>query len=119
MITVAYSVLVYLFLPDSPVKARFLQDEDRLVAVERLRDNQQGMESDEGKWDHVKEAALDYKTWGWGLMMFSISVPSGGVSTFGPLIIKAFGFTSFETILFNIPFGAVQLVATVSALIRP
>jgi hypothetical protein len=30
------------------------------------------------------------------------------------LIIKSFGFGSFDTILFNIPFGAVQLVATLA-----
>ena len=52
------------------------------------------------------------KTWFWCAMMFSISVPSGGVSTFGPLIVKNFGFNQFETILLNMPFGAVQLVAT-------
>jgi len=40
------------------------------------------------------------------------SIPSGGISTFGPLIIKSFGFDSFTTILFNIPFGAVQMIAT-------
>jgi hypothetical protein len=40
------------------------------------------------------------------------SVPSGGISTFGPLIVQSFGYNSFDTILFNIPFGAVQLVAT-------
>ena len=40
------------------------------------------------------------------------SVPSGGVSTFGPLIVKAFGFDAFQTILLNMPFGAVQLIAT-------
>ena len=45
-------------------------------------------------------------------MMFTISVPSGGVSTFGPLIVKNFGFDQFQTILLNMPFGAVQLVAT-------
>lgn len=39
-------------------------------------------------------------------------VPSGGISTFGPLIIKGFGYDQFKTILFNMPFGAVQLVAT-------
>jgi len=48
----------------------------------------------------------------WGFMLFSISIPSGGISTFGPLIIKSFGYDAFSTILFNIPFGAVQIVAT-------
>jgi hypothetical protein len=41
-------------------------------------------------------------------------IPSGGISTFGPLIVQSFGFDQFKTILFNIPFGAVQLVSTVS-----
>lgn len=60
----------------------------------------------------MKEAALDIKTWLWAAMMFSISVPSGGISTFGPLIVKNFGFDQFQTILLNMPFGAVQLIAT-------
>ena len=45
-------------------------------------------------------------------MLLSISIPSGGISTFGPLIVKSFGFSDFTTILFNMPFGAVQLIAT-------
>ena len=45
-------------------------------------------------------------------MMFSVSVPSGGISTFGPLIVKNFGFNQFDTILLNMPFGAVQLIST-------
>ncbi|KAE8419810.1 major facilitator superfamily domain-containing protein [Aspergillus pseudocaelatus] len=77
-----------------------------------LRMNQQGIETHEWKWDHVKEACLDIKSFFWFALMFAVSIPSGGISTFGPLIIEAFGFDQFKTILFNIPFGAVQLVAT-------
>ena len=40
-----------------------------------------------------------------------VSLPSGGISTFGPLITEAFGFDQFTTILFNIPYGAVQFVS--------
>lgn len=46
------------------------------------------------------------------VLFSSNSVPSGGISTFGPLIIGSFGFDRFTTILFNIPFGAIQMVAT-------
>ena len=113
LITVAFSAVVYFFLPDSPIEARFLKEDDTLIALERLKDNQQGVESREWRWDHVRESFLDYKTYGWGLMMFAVSVVSGGISTFGPLIIENFGFTSFQTILFNIPFGAVQFVAII------
>lgn len=35
-------------------------------------------------------------------------ISSGGITTFGSLIVKSFGYSSFETILFNIPFGALR-----------
>lgn len=38
-------------------------------------------------------------------------IASGGISTFGSLIIKDFGYTNFEAILFNIPFGAIQIIS--------
>ncbi|KAI9045787.1 putative MFS transporter [Aspergillus affinis] len=112
LITIVFSFIVLAFVPDSPVQSKFLEEEDKLLAIERLRMNQQGIETHEWKWDHVKEACLDIKSFFWFALMFSISIPSGGISTFGPLIIQSFGFDQFKTILFNIPFGAVQLVAT-------
>ena len=112
LITVAYSFVVAIFMPDSPLKTKILNEEEKLVAIERLRANQQGIDNDVWKWEHVKEAFMDLKTYFWAFMMFSISIPSGGISTFGPLIVKSFGYDKFSTILFNIPFGAVQLVAT-------
>ncbi|KAK5723309.1 hypothetical protein LTR15_005006 [Elasticomyces elasticus] len=116
-LTVAFSVVVFIFLPDSPMSARFLTADDKLIAVERLRMNQQGIASGEWRWDHVKDCLLDVKTWLWVSLLTAISIPSGGISTFGPLIVKSFGFDSFTTILFNMPFGAVQMVATIGGAI--
>jgi len=39
------------------------------------------------------------------------SIPSGGIGTFGPLIVQSFGFDKFKTILFNLPFGVVNIIA--------
>jgi heme/copper-type cytochrome/quinol oxidase subunit 4 len=114
LITVALSFVMFIFMPDSPVEAKFLKDEDKLIAIERLRANNMGVMTREWRWDHAKEAVMDLKTWCWFALMISISIPSGGVSTFGPLIVQSFGFDSFGTILLNIPFGAVQLIATMA-----
>ncbi|KAK3109655.1 hypothetical protein LTR53_016851, partial [Teratosphaeriaceae sp. CCFEE 6253] len=141
-LTVAFSAVVFIFLPDSPMKARFLNTDEKLIAIERLRMNQQGISSGEWRWDHVRDAVLDVKTWIWVALLTAISIPSGGrstlldnlgmrspaclltvlpipigISTFGPLIIKSFGFSSFHTILFNMPFGAVQMTATIGGAI--
>ncbi|KAJ4360172.1 uncharacterized protein N0V89_000732 [Didymosphaeria variabile] len=113
LLTVVVSVFVYIFTPDSPMEAKFLKGSDKLIAVERLRMNQMGVASRVWKWDHVLEAFIDPKTWLWFLMLTAVSIPSGGITTFGPLIIQSFGFGKFATILFNMPFGAVQIIATI------
>jgi hypothetical protein len=112
LLTVITSILVFIFMPDSPMEAKFLNNHEKLVAVERLRMNQMGVASRVWKWDHVLEAFLDLKTWLWFFMLTAVSIPSGGITTFGPLIIQGFGFSKFQTILFNMPFGAVQIIAT-------
>lgn len=45
-------------------------------------------------------------------LLTQCSIPSGGITTFGPLIIESFGFDQLKTMLFNMPFGAIQLIAT-------
>ncbi|KAH7176963.1 allantoate permease [Dactylonectria macrodidyma] len=112
LLTVVFSFVMLIFMPDSPQKAKFLTAEEKEIAIERLRMNQMGMGTGEWKWDHVRECALDIKTWLWFSLIILISIPSGGISTFGPLIIESFGFDSFKTILFYMPFGAVQMIAT-------
>lgn len=42
------------------------------------------------------------------------SIASGGIGTFGNLIVKDFGYDRFQTILFNIPFGVIQVIAILS-----
>lgn len=112
LLTVCTSIAVFIFMPDSPMEAKFLNEHERLIAVERLRMNQMGVASRVWKWEHVFEAFLDIKTWLWFSMLTAVSIPSGGISAFGPLIIQGFGFGKFQTILFNMPFGAVQIIAT-------
>src|SRR4051812_31032758 len=94
------------------MEARFLSQEEKLIAIGRLRINQQGIASGEWRGDHVWECLLDPKTWIWTALLTAVSIPSGGIATFGPLIVRSFGFPSFEAILFNMPFGAVQIIAT-------
>ncbi|KUL86776.1 hypothetical protein ZTR_04772 [Talaromyces verruculosus] len=110
LLTVLYSFLVLWLMPDSPMEAKFLSERERLIATERLRANQMGISTQEWRWDHVWETMIDLKTWCWFFAIISISISSGGIGTFGSLIVKSFGFNSFQTILFNIPFGVIQII---------
>ncbi|KAI1019187.1 hypothetical protein LB503_009253 [Fusarium chuoi] len=110
-ITVGVSFVMFFWMPDSPTEAKFLTDEDKIIAIERLRNNQMGVMSREWRMSHVVETLKDLKTWCWVAMIFCISVPSNGISTFGPLIIKSFVSDPFETMLFNVPVGISHIIA--------
>ncbi|KAF9462293.1 major facilitator superfamily domain-containing protein [Collybia nuda] len=113
LLTVVCSPIVLLVLPDSPTKAKFLTHDEKIIALERLRANNQGTETKVWKWEQVWDLMLDPKTYLWFLLLFVCAVPSGGIGAFGPLIIQGFGFDQFKTILFNIPFAAFQVVVTI------
>ncbi|RDB16325.1 hypothetical protein Hypma_003016 [Hypsizygus marmoreus] len=115
LLTIVCSPTVLLVLPDSPAKAKFLNHDEKVIALERLRANNQGTESKIWKWEQVWDLCLDPKTYLWFLLLFVCAAPSGGIGAFGPLIIQGFGFNQFHTILFNIPFAAFQVLITIIA----
>ncbi|RSH94851.1 hypothetical protein EHS25_004657 [Saitozyma podzolica] len=98
-------------LPNSPTDARFLKtDNDRLIAIERLRENNTGIKSNKWQWSHVKEVFMDPKSYMWAGMYFCTACPSGGIGAFGGLITKGFGFDTFTTILMQMPTGAIGIL---------
>ncbi|GJJ11800.1 hypothetical protein Clacol_006038 [Clathrus columnatus] len=44
-VTALFSIVVYFFLPDSPVKARFFTGEEKVVAVKRVASNKTGIDN--------------------------------------------------------------------------
>ncbi|KAM4065711.1 major facilitator superfamily protein [Hirsutella rhossiliensis] len=115
VITVGVGFLMLYWMPDSPIEAKFLSDNDKVLAIWRLRHNQMGVMSREWRSDHFYDALRDVKTWLWFAMMFCISVPSNGLSTFGPLIIKSFVSDPFHTMLFNVPVGILHVISVSSS----
>lgn len=73
LLTVVYGGAVGLWMPDSPMEARYLSEREKLIAVERLRANQMGVSSGNWRWDHVVETVLDLKTWCWFVAIIAIS----------------------------------------------
>lgn len=56
-----WGIVMFIFLPDSPVTAKGLSMKERRLAVERLRDNQTGVENKHLKGYQIREALLDLK----------------------------------------------------------
>ncbi|THX17220.1 MFS general substrate transporter [Aureobasidium pullulans] len=100
-----WGIVMMIFLPDSPVTAKGLDEREKRIAVERIRDNQTGVENKHLKWYQVREAFRDYKTYLFFVLGFFGNVPNGGISNFGTIIIKGFGFSTLVTTLMQVPYG--------------
>ncbi|KAJ0331843.1 hypothetical protein COL5a_002512 [Colletotrichum fioriniae] len=111
-INVLYSIFIWFTLPDSPMNARFLTDEEKYHATKRLAANRTGISNKVWKWDQVWEALLDIKIWIIFVFNIFINIPNGGLVNFGSIIINNLGFTSLEASLLTMPFG---VLATSSA----
>ncbi|KAK2593637.1 hypothetical protein QQS21_008641 [Conoideocrella luteorostrata] len=110
-VTVIVSGMMFYWMPDSPTEAKFLSDDDKVIAFERLRDNRMGVMSREWRFPHFLETLTDLKTWLWVAMIFCISVPSSGISTYGPQIMESFLDDPYLTTLMNVPIGLSHVVA--------
>lgn len=62
-LAIVVGICVLIWLPDSPVTARLLTKDERIAALERVRDDQGGTENHTFKKDQVYEALLDVRTW--------------------------------------------------------
>ncbi|THH33779.1 hypothetical protein EUX98_g426 [Antrodiella citrinella] len=106
-LAIIVGICVVLWLPDSPVTARMLTPEERIAALERVRDDQGGTENKTLKKDQVLEALTDVRTWLIVLTTMLTSIPNGGLSNFSNIIIKGFGYTSRQTLILSTPSGAI------------
>jgi hypothetical protein len=81
--SVVLSIPSFFLFPRHPARARFLNEDEKYIAIERIRMNNTGTQNTHFKWSHVREAVLDVKTWMFVLMIFCVSLVSGGIGTFG------------------------------------
>lgn len=96
------------------MNARFLNDDEKYYATQRLADNRTGIADKDRswKWKQAIEAILDVKVWLIFLYNIAVNIPNGGLLTFGSIIIKGLGFDALESSLLTMPFG---VFATFSA----
>lgn len=110
--TVVVGVLVYFFMPSNPQHARFLNEREKRIALERVRDNAAGTAQRTFKWSQVREASLELRIWLVFLFVVLTSIPNGGLSSFQSKILKGFGYSSRETLLLQLPSGFISGMTT-------
>ncbi len=107
LLTAAIGCLFLFFVPDNQLNARWLSKDDRRLAVERVRINQQGIGNKHFKVYQLKEALLDPITWAFVFFALTGDIPNGGISNFFSQLIVSFGYTAEQSLLYGTPGGAV------------
>ncbi|TFK42325.1 major facilitator superfamily domain-containing protein [Crucibulum laeve] len=109
VITLVTSVLFWFFFPDSPTTAKFLTSEERVLAVQRIKVNQAGVENKHWKREQFIETLRDPKVWVMALFA-AMSNVFNSLSNQRQLIVSQFGFTPLQTTLIGCVDGVVEII---------
>ncbi|KAK7746007.1 hypothetical protein SLS53_002729 [Cytospora paraplurivora] len=105
-------VSLYL-LPDQPSTAKFLNDREKAIAVDRVAKNRQGVRNHHFKRYQVIQCLVDPKTWILFFMSVAAQVPNAAITSFTSIIIDSFGFGTLGSQYLQIPGGAVQFLSLI------
>ncbi|CAI7591067.1 unnamed protein product [Penicillium glandicola] len=81
IITFLWGFFMLFRLPDSPSTAGFLTQEEKLIAIERIKANQTGFKSSTIDKSQIMEAFTDVKTWLLAILILAANIPNGGFTT--------------------------------------
>ncbi|KAH6643452.1 major facilitator superfamily domain-containing protein [Truncatella angustata] len=114
LVTMMLGVIVLLFVPDSPMKARYLNNEEKVALLEHIKVNQTGIDSRHFHPRQLLEGLLDLGCWGIFFVIILQSSGSGVVTAYSATILTSFGYTPKQAALLNIPSGVVNIIVILS-----
>jgi MFS family permease len=109
-VTAIWGVALWWLFPDTPHNAKGFSEEERALLMERVRGNNAGAENKTFKWYQVAEAMKDYQMWGICVLSIVSTTGSGAVTVFAPIVFNGMGFSVFESLLLNLPIGALAFL---------
>ncbi|KAJ5014526.1 putative transporter [Colletotrichum sp. SAR 10_99] len=107
----AWGIVIAVFLPDNPITNKALSQREKKIVIERLRENQTGVENKTLKLYQVREAFTDFKLYFFFMIALLQAIVNGGTSNFGTLIIKGFNFSTLITAVLQVPYGVLIFIA--------
>lgn len=114
-IAVVLSIICFFILPSTPSDAKFLTRDEKLAAVWRIARNQTGIKHGKVRKYQIYEALRDVRVWCLIVQQFTIGMTNGALAGYYSAFLKGFGWSSIESVRYQLPIGAVQLFVTIIA----
>ncbi|KAK1711720.1 major facilitator superfamily transporter [Colletotrichum lupini] len=111
-LTVTIGICTVLFVPDTPMQARWLSDTEKVALLKHVSVNQTGIESRKFRPKQILEALMDPQMYLMVAAVVLLSVSSGVVTTYSATLIRNLGYDSKHAALMNMPSGVVSIFFT-------
>lgn len=113
--TCVWSFFIAIFLPDSPMTAKCYSEDEKRLMIERVRQNETGIQNRKYKRYQFVETFKDPFVWCCVLLITVANLVIGGLGVFSNLVIREFGFSLLQTQLLNIAQGAWQIIVMIGS----
>ncbi|KAJ5306787.1 hypothetical protein N7508_005802 [Penicillium antarcticum] len=110
----ASAILVWFVLPDYPETAEWLRDEERELAIERLKHEGSKGNAAAVTWAGIKSVLTDWRLCGHYAIYFGISTPFSSLSLFTPSITAGLAYQNLQAQLMTVPPYAAAYVVTLA-----
>ncbi len=95
--------IISLALPDLPSTAKFLTEYERLITVNRVSTNRQGVKNHPFRKYQLIQTIKDPKTWILFIMVTGAQVPNAALTSFTSIIVGSFGFDTLGANICKFP----------------
>ncbi|SCU82698.1 LAME_0C02476g1_1 [Lachancea meyersii CBS 8951] len=111
LVTVAFGIATFLYLPDNVTNAWFLTETEKVEVLRHIRANQTGHENKKFKVSQIKELFLHDKfTYPMLLITACSQISTGAIGTFSVTITQTFGFDKYQSALLQLPIGTITAI---------
>ncbi|KAH0601497.1 hypothetical protein MHUMG1_00373 [Metarhizium humberi] len=117
-LTVVFGICTLLFIPDTPMQAKWLSDTEKVALLKHISVNQTGIQSRKFRVKEIFEALLDPQIYLLILSVVLLSVSSGVVTTYSATLIRNIlsdeppAWAPKKAALLNMPSGIVSIFFT-------
>ncbi|EJT97059.1 MFS general substrate transporter [Dacryopinax primogenitus] len=109
-LSILMGAFIAVWMPDSPPRAKCFSEEDKVLMVERVRANDQGLRNTHWNPAQAREAFREPLIYMLFLAMVLNTLITGGLGSFSALLInQAFGFDVLDSQLLSMPLGVFSM----------
>ncbi|KDR68723.1 hypothetical protein GALMADRAFT_231049 [Galerina marginata CBS 339.88] len=111
IITILLGILTWLFVPDFPDKASFLNEEERKMILDRVEADRGDSIPDKMTTAKLFKHLLDPLVWAFAYMFLASTVPAYAIGFFITIILFGMGYSTSDALLLTAPPGLVAAIS--------